>query len=70
LGKAKEITSEVERARLAVKMFDALSADDQEESHARADNLLLAFLKAHSPEGKNVAKAYERARKRIGFWYA
>lgn len=50
----------------AVEALDALyDADiDQETAHVKADELLLGQAPAE------VGEAYDRARSRIGFWYA
>lgn len=47
-----------------VAALDALDGHDEEAAHGMADHLL---LQAVPPE---VAEAWERARERIGFWYA
>jgi hypothetical protein len=54
-----------------IQELDAMSpATDPENGHSRADDLLLEFLKNHDPASKDVAEAWERARDRVGFWYA
>ena len=47
-----------------VAALDALDDHDEEAAHGAADGLL---LEAVPPE---VREAWERARNRIGFWYA
>lgn len=48
--------------------LNALSWEDPEAAHSRADELLLSLLKGLGHEG--VAKAFMEARERVGFWYA
>ena len=48
----------------AIAELDALHTGDREDDHVTADAILLAIVPA------DVAAAYERTRKRIGFWYA
>ena len=53
----------------AVQYLDALTADgDTESDHCDADDILVELLK--SIGYAQVAEAYERARERVGFWYA
>lgn len=47
-----------------VAALDALDGLDEERDHGAADSLLLQAVPAE------VAEAWERARERIGFWYA
>ncbi len=47
-----------------VAALDSLQPGDKEAAHGVADDLLLSAV----PE--DVRSAYERARQRIGFWYA
>lgn len=53
-----------------IAKLDALYSGDTECDHIEADDLLLTFLKDHDPASREVAEAFERARKRCGFWYA
>lgn len=58
----------------AIEALEALRAlpkdGDNEGDHVKADDILVAFLKAHDPACADIAKAYEEARERVGFWYA
>jgi hypothetical protein len=49
--------------------LDAMPEGDNEMAHIRADELLIEFLKLHDAASYDVAKAWERACKRVGFWY-
>ena len=51
----------------AVRCLDGL-AGDPESAHGFADQYLVDFLK--NAGFTRVAEAYERAEKRVGFWYA
>lgn len=51
----------------AIAALDALN-DNQYDDHIKADEILLAVLRS---KGLGmVAAAYERARKRVTFWYS
>jgi hypothetical protein len=51
-----------------LQALETMQAGDNEAVHYAADDLLLNFLRS---EGYNdIAEAYERARDRVGFWYA
>lgn len=52
----------------AIELLDSLTPGDPEVAHSTADDILLMFLKESGHGG--VAKAWERANERIGFWYA
>lgn len=52
----------------AVMMLDRLDDSDPESAHGEAEDILMAFLKAN--EFPEVAEAFEKARDRVGFWYA
>lgn len=53
----------------AIAELDAMNAaTDAEIAHGRADSVLLAVLDANGLH--EVAVAWERARNRVGFWYA
>lgn len=54
---------------LAVQLLDALDDGDPEAAHGDAEEIVMAFLRA-SDDGEAVANAFERAQKRVGFWYA
>ena len=57
-----------EHKQKAVEALRGLKRGDWEAAHIKADEILLDYLRAtYSTE---VAEAYEKARKRIGFWYA
>ena len=56
-----------EHAKRAVAQLNDLDGDP-ETSHSMADEILLDYLK--SIGDVSLADAFERARKRIGFWYA
>lgn len=51
-----------------VKELDALPGDDEEVEHGLADAILLRCLRSLGAD--DVATAFERARDRVGFWYA
>lgn len=58
-----------ENLKQFVDSLDALPEDgDQEISHGDADNILLQCLR-EAGLGE-VADAWQRARDRVGFWYA
>jgi hypothetical protein len=48
----------------AVAALDALTTEDPEAAHIKAEDTLLALV----PEAVRVA--FERAASRVGFWYA
>jgi hypothetical protein len=55
----------------AVQELNAMVHDyDVEISHGMADAILVRLLKDASPELQEVALAWERAKARVGFWYA
>jgi hypothetical protein len=43
---------------------------DPEETHERADEILLLFLEEHDPASRDVAAAFRRLRSRSQFWYS
>lgn len=51
----------------AVARLNALEGDP-EDTHERADRILLDYLRANG--GEAIAAAFEDARAQIGFWYA
>ncbi len=48
----------------AVKALEAITHDDEEIAHRKADDILLAVV--HPA----VAQAYSELKSRVGFWYA
>lgn len=55
----------------AVSTLNAIgfpASSDEEADHQNADDILVKFLRANGH--KDVADAWERARDRVGFWYA
>lgn len=50
----------------AANRLDGIRSRDAEQSHAQADQAVLRFLRAVSP---NVADAYERCREATGAWW-
>lgn len=58
----------VEDTERFLKAFASLPEGDPELAHDQADDLLLYALRCQGRE--DVAAAFERARDRIGFWYA
>lgn len=55
----------------ALNALAKLKGKDVESDHAKADDILVAFLKDHDPACADVAKAYEAVQERCGgFWYA
>lgn len=52
----------------AVHLLDALTDDDQEQSHMDADRIVETFLRSQGHV--DVANAFDRARKRVSFLYA
>ncbi len=52
----------------AIRKLDALPGDEQEIEHGKAENILLTFLRQNM--AGDLAMAFERANKRVGFWYA
>lgn len=52
-----------------VEALNRLPGHDPESEHAKADEILLEFLR-RSESGRKVAGAYCAARERIDFWYA
>ena len=57
---------EVER-EIAVTKLDELNGDP-EVDHGNAEKILLEYLRLRGETA--VAEAFERARERVGFWYA
>jgi hypothetical protein len=55
-------------AQEAVAQLDALSWNDPETAHGRADEILCEFIRAIGHA--EVAVAFEAAADRVGFWYA
>jgi hypothetical protein len=57
----------------AIEALEALNAmqqgGDNEADHAKADQILVDFLKSHDPACADVARAFEAARERVCFWY-
>ena len=51
-----------------VKSLDGLTSGDPESAHGLADQCLIDFLRGAG--FASIAEAYERAEKRVGFWYA
>lgn len=53
----------------AIDILDAMPAHgDSEGCHGEADDLLVQALRIY--EGNELADAFERAKGRVGFWYA
>ena len=48
--------------------LETLGDEDPEGAHVEADAILLDYLQTHRAGA--VAEAYNKARERIGFWYA
>jgi len=48
--------------------LDHIEPGDNEQAHATADDLLVAAISQAGYPG--IARAFERARERVGFWYA
>ena len=52
----------------AVEALNNLSCGDPESAHGQAEDIIMEFL-ASNGMGE-VSDAFEKARDRIGFWYA
>lgn len=48
--------------------LETLCDGDPERAHGEADEILLNYLRTHRAGA--VAEAYNKARERVGFWYA
>ena len=51
-----------------IETLNQLDSRDKEDSHSDADYLLCEAL--HNNGLGEIAEAWERARERVGFWYA
>ena len=51
-----------------ISELDALGKGDPEAAHGHAEGLLMAYLRSWGHG--DIADAYERARDRVGFYYA
>lgn len=52
------------------KLQKLADSKDNEVVHAKADDILVEFLKAHDQACADVAKAYEELGEKVSFWYA
>ena len=57
-----------DKTTAAVAALDALTRGDNAAEHAKADAILLQYLRTYG--FNEIADAYERARSRLVFWYA
>lgn len=67
----EEVDIGVATAADAVTRLDAMDCgDDPGKAHTQAEKLLCEVLRLVGPEYASVAYAFNRARDRVGFWYA
>ena len=52
----------------AIDALNALTDGDPEAAHSKADDVLVSFLFAEGHD--DIARAYNEASERVGFWYA